>query len=71
MAELEAGAGDNSDAAEPGPLDASIDDLTKHLDGVSDVAEIDRLIASEKGGKSRKGALDALDARREALSGGQ
>jgi hypothetical protein len=54
-------------AAEPGPLDKSIPDLTAYLDGVDDTVEIDRLIAAETAGKSRKGALDALEARRTVL----
>lgn len=52
---------------DPGPLDKSIPDLTAYLETVSDVGTIDALIAAEKGGKSRSGALDALEARKAAL----
>jgi len=55
------------EATEPGPLDQSVEKLTAYLDGVDDVEEIDRLIEAERGGKSRVGALDALEARRSAL----
>ena len=54
-------------AQEPGPLDGSIDELTKHLEGVSDVDEVQRLIDAENGGKSRAGAIKALEARRDEL----
>lgn len=68
VAELEeAGEGSGSDADEPGPLDGSIEELTTHIDAVDDAAEIQRLVDAEKAGKSRKGALDALNARLEAL----
>lgn len=59
---------DGASAAEPGPLDLSIEKLTDHLETVNDPAEIDRLIAAETGGKSRQGALAALEARKEALA---
>lgn len=54
---------------DPGPLDKSIPDLTAYLETVSDVGTIDALIAAEKGGKSRSGAIDALEARKVALQG--
>lgn len=54
---------------DPGPLDQSIPDLTAYLETVSDVGTIDALIAAEKGGKSRSGALEALEARKAALQG--
>lgn len=54
---------------DPGPLDKSIPDLTAYLETVSDVGTIDALIAAEKGGKSRSGAIDALEARKTALQG--
>lgn len=60
---------EGGDAAEPGPLDQSVEDLTKHLEGVDDPAEIQRLIEAETGGKSRKGALAALEARKAELGG--
>lgn len=63
------GNGQGSGSQEPGPLDGSIEALTTHLETVSDAAEVDRLIAAEKGGKSRVGALAALDARKAALAG--
>lgn len=52
-----------SPVAEPGPLDGSIPDLVTHLDSVNDVAELQRLREAETGGKSRAGALSAIDAR--------
>lgn len=55
--------------SEPGPLDKSIPDLTTYLETIGDVGAIDALIAAEKGGKSRSGALDALEARKAALQG--
>lgn len=58
----------DEDAQDPGPLDKSIPDLTEYLAGVSDVDEINRLIKQEKAGKSRVGALDALNARKAELS---
>ena len=54
-------------ADEPGPLDSSIPELTEHLAGVDDADEVERLIAAEKAGKSRSGALAALEARRDEL----
>lgn len=59
--------GDDSDAAEPGPLDGSVDDLAAHLETVDDPDEVQALIDAETGGKSRKGALAALEARRDEL----
>lgn len=54
-------------AAEPGPLDGSVDDLTAHLTTVADADEVQALIDAETAGKSRKGALAALEARRDEL----
>lgn len=54
-------------SGEPGPLDGSIADLATHLEGVSDPAEVDRLITVEQGGKNRQGALQALNDRKTAL----
>lgn len=54
-------------AAEPGPLDAGVEALTAHIAGIDDVDEIQALIAAETAGKSRKGALAALEARRDEL----
>jgi len=59
---------DNS-ATEPGPLDKSIPDLIEYLVGVTDLAHIEALIAAENAGKSRVGALEALEARRDELTG--
>lgn len=53
--------------SEPGPLDGSVEDLEKHLEGVDDPDEVQRLIDAETAGKSRKGALTALESRRDAL----
>lgn len=52
---------------DPGPLDKSIPELTAYLETVGDVGAIDALIAAEKAGNSRVGALAALDARKVAL----
>lgn len=53
--------------AEPGPLDMSVDDLAAHLATVEDADEVQALIDAETAGKSRKGALAALEARRDEL----
>lgn len=52
---------------EPGPLDGNVDELVKHLDGVDNPDEVQKLIDAETAGKSRKGALAALEARRDEL----
>lgn len=57
------------DAGEPGPLDGSVPELTAYLEGVTDPDEVQKLIEAETGGKSRKGALEALEARRDELLG--
>jgi len=54
---------------EPGPLDLSIPDLETHLAGVSDTEVLTQLRTAEVAGKSRVGALAAIDARFAALSG--
>lgn len=59
--------GQQAPADEPGPLDGSVDDLAAHLETVTDPDEVQSLIDAETGGKSRKGALAALEARRDAL----
>lgn len=56
-------------SAEPGPLDQSIPDLTAYLADVDDVEYIDALIDAETDGKTRVGALEALNARRDELLG--
>lgn len=58
---------DGEGAAEPGPLDQSIPKLTEYLATVEDVADIDQLIADETAGKSREGALAALNDRKAEL----
>lgn len=59
--------GDADETPEPGPLDQSVDKLTAYLDGVTDADEVQKLIDAETAGKSRTGALAALEARRDAL----
>ncbi|ALC13831.1 hypothetical protein [Sphingopyxis sp. 113P3] len=68
IAELEAKAG-ALEQPNPGPLDSSIEELTAYLETLSDVGTVEALIKAEEGGKSRKGALEALSARRDALQG--
>lgn len=53
--------------SEPGPLDGSVDELSAHLETVTDADEVQALIDAETAGKSRKGALAALEARRDEL----
>lgn len=63
-------ADDSGEKSEP-MLEQSIPDLTEALKGVTDVAEIDRLIAAENAAKSRKtraGAISALEARKAELT---
>ncbi len=54
-------------AEEPGPLDQSVEKLTAYLEGVTDADEVQKLIDAETAGKSRTGAITALEARRDAL----
>jgi hypothetical protein len=61
--------GDDDKAGEPGPLDGSVDELTSYLAGVTDPDEVQKLIDAETAGKSRKGALAALETRRDELLG--
>ena len=56
-------------ASEPSPLDGSIDELTAHLETVDNADDVQTFIDAETAGKSRKGALEALEARRDALLG--
>lgn len=58
---------EGGDAAEPGPLDGGVDDLEAYLEDVDDVDVVQKLIDAETAGKSRKGALAALEARRDEL----
>lgn len=53
---------------EPGPLDQSVDKLTEYLATVDSVETLDALAAAETAGKSRKGALDAIAERRQAIT---
>lgn len=64
---LHADFGVGGETAEPGPLDGSVDDLSAHLATVDDPDAIQALIDAETAGKSRKGALAALEARRDEL----
>jgi hypothetical protein len=64
VAELEAQIAGGS---EPGPLDQSVEKLTAYLETVTDADEVERLLTAEKAGKSRAGAITALEARRDAL----
>ena len=64
VAELEA---QLKGGAEPGPLDQSVEKLAAHLETISDADEVERLLNAEKAGKSRQGAITALEARRGAL----
>jgi len=50
-------------------LDSSVADLTVYLASVNDEATLTQLRADEVAGKSRKGAIDAIDARSDALRG--
>lgn len=52
---------------EPGPLDQSVEKLAAYLDGVNDADEVQKLIEAETAGKSRQGALAALEARKDAI----
>lgn len=54
-------------AAEPGPLDQSVERLTAYLADVTDADQVQKLIDAETAGKSRAGAIAALEARRDAL----
>lgn len=58
---------DGGKQAEPGPLDGSVDELTKYLETIDDADEVQKLIDAETAGKSRKGAITALEARRDAI----
>lgn len=54
-------------ATEPGPLDQSVEKLTAYLETVDDADAVEKLIEAETAGKSRSGAIAALEARRDAL----
>lgn len=54
-------------SGKPGPLDGSVDDLVEYLATVDNADEVEKLIEAETAGKTRKGALTALEARRDEL----
>lgn len=56
-----------ADGAVANPLEGSIPELTKHVEGVTDVDEVQKLIDAETAGKARSGALAVLEARRDEL----
>lgn len=58
---------EGDDGVEPGPLDGSVDDLAAYLKVVTDADAVQKLLDAETGGKSRKGAITALEARRDEL----
>ena len=68
QAKAEGALGD-APAAPKDPLDQSVADLIEYLEGVDDIAEVRALITAEQGGKTRTGALAALQARKAALQG--
>ncbi len=49
------------------PLDGTVPELAKHIEGISDPDAIEKLIADEKAGKNRTGAISTLEARRDEL----
>ena len=53
--------------ADTGPLSGSINDLKAKLPEITDAGEIETLIAQERAGKNRDGAVAALEARKEEL----
>lgn len=58
---------ENGSTDEPGPLDQSVDDLIAYLATIEDADEVQKLIDAETAGKSRKGAITALEARRDEI----
>lgn len=56
-----------SAASEPSLLDGSVDDIEAEIANIDDPDEIDRLLKAERAGKNRKGAVSALEARRDEL----
>ena len=65
---LKAGWSEYDDMADPkGPLDGSVKALTEYLASENDADVIRKLIADEKAGKTRAGALAALKARLDEL----
>lgn len=59
--------GDEAGEPEPGPLDQSVEKLTAYLETVADADEVQKLIDAETAGKSRSGAITALEARKDAI----
>ena len=59
--------GKDEKSPEPGPLDQSVEKLTAYLGTVTDADEIEKLIVAETAGKSRAGAIAALEARKDAI----
>lgn len=57
----------DGEAAEPGPLDMNVEDLTAHLATMDDADAVQKLLDAETAGKSRKGAITVLEARRDEL----
>jgi len=68
MIGIDAGADHRTEVNEPGVLDQSIPDLTAHLETVTDAETLDALLSAEIAGKSRAGAIAAIEARRDALA---
>lgn len=58
---------DEAAAPEPCPLDLNLDDLEAHLATMTDPDAVQALLDAEIAGKSRKGAVAALEARRDEL----
>lgn len=58
---------DGAGSSEPGPLDQSVEKLTAYLETVDDADAVQKLLDAEVAGKSRQGAVAALEARRDAL----
>lgn len=50
-------------AHSPDPLDASIPELTAYLATITDTGELMAMRRAEEAGKTRKGALEAIEAR--------
>lgn len=53
--------------AQPDALDLSIRELAAEVAKVTDLAVIEAMLSSETAGKTRKGAIDVLEARRAQL----
>lgn len=51
-----------------GPLDGSVKALTEYLAGENDASIVRKLIADEKAGKTRAGAIAALEARLDEIT---